>query len=69
MIGRRLYFTAGQRRVVIAAEGETLWMYRLEAGDHSSLFPRPYNRGVTYWKDSNGRDSNGDERIYEVTAG
>jgi len=71
MIGGRLYFTAGQRRVVIAADaetGETLWMYRLEEGDRASLFPRPYNRGVTYWKDSNA-DSNGAERIYAVTAG
>ena len=67
MIGGRLYFTAGQRRVVIAADaetGETLWMYRLEEGERASLFPRPYNRGVTYWKDSNG-----EERIYAVTAG
>ena len=71
MIGGRLYFTAGQRRVVIAADaetGETLWMYRLEEGERASLFPRPYNRGVTYWKDSNA-DSNGAERIYAVTAG
>jgi quinoprotein glucose dehydrogenase len=67
MIGGRLYFTAGQRLVVIAADaetGETLWMYRLEEGDRASLFPRPYNRGVAYWKDSNG-----EERIYAVTAG
>jgi len=71
MIGGRLYFTAGQRRLVIAADaetGETLWMYRLEEGDRASLFPRPYNRGVTYWKDSNA-DSSGAERIYAVTAG
>ena len=67
MIGGRLYFTAGQRRAVIAADaetGETLWMYRLEEGERASLFPRPYNRGVTYWKDSNG-----EERIFAVTAG
>jgi quinoprotein glucose dehydrogenase len=67
MIGGRLYFTAGQRRAAIAADaetGETLWMYRLEEGDRASLFPRPYNRGVTYWMDSNG-----EERIYAVTAG
>jgi len=67
MIGGRLYFTAGQRRAVIAADaetGETLWMYRLEEGERASLFPRPYNRGVTYWKDANG-----EERIYAVTAG
>ncbi len=67
MIGGRLYFTAGQRRAVIAADaetGETLWMYRLEEGERASLFPRPYNRGVAYWKDSNG-----EERIFAVTAG
>ena len=71
MIGGRLYFTAGQRRVVIAADaetGETLWMYRLEEGERASLFPRPYNRGVTYWKDANA-DSNDAERIFAVTAG
>jgi len=67
MIGGRLYFTAGQRRAVLAADaetGETLWMYRLEEGERASLFPRPYNRGVTYWKDSNG-----EECIFAVTAG
>ncbi len=67
MIGGVLYFTAGQRRVVLAADaetGETLWMYRLEEGERASLFPRPYNRGVTYWSDGKG-----DDRIYAVTAG
>jgi glucose dehydrogenase len=72
MIGGRLYFTAGQRRVIFAADaetGETLWMYRLEEGTRASLFPRPYDHGVTYWKDPTASDSDGAERIYAVTAG
>ena len=67
MVGGVLYFTAGLRRDVIAADavtGETLWMYRLEEGERASLFPRPYNRGVSYWTDGRG-----DARILAVTAG
>lgn len=67
MIDGVLYFTAGQRRVILAADaatGETLGMYRPEEGERASLFPRPYSRGVSYW--SNGQ---GDNRILAVTAG
>jgi quinoprotein glucose dehydrogenase len=67
MIGGILYFTAGLRRDVIAADavtGETLWMYRLEEGERAGLFPRPYNRGVSYWTDGRG-----DGRILAVTTG
>jgi quinoprotein glucose dehydrogenase len=67
MIAGVLYFTAGQRRVIIAADaatGETLWMYRPDEGERASLFPRPYSRGVSYW--TNGQ---GDNRILAVTAG
>ena len=67
MIGGVLYFTAGQRRVVLAADaetGETLWMYRVDEGQRASQFPRPDNRGVTYWSDGKG-----DNRVYAVTAG
>jgi len=42
IIGGVLYFTAGQRRVIIAADaatGETLWMYRPEEGERASPFP------------------------------
>ena len=67
MIGGILYFTAGLRRDVIAADavtGETLWIYRREEGERAGLFPRPYNRGVSYWTDGRG-----DARILAVTAG
>jgi len=67
MIGGVLYFAAGQRRVIIAADaatGETLWMYRLDEGTRASTFPRPYSRGVSYWSDGRGED-----RILAVTAG
>jgi quinoprotein glucose dehydrogenase len=67
MIGGVLYFSAGSKRVFIAADaatGETLWMYRMDEGERAGAFPRPYNRGVAYWTDGKG-----DERIYAVTMG
>jgi quinoprotein glucose dehydrogenase len=67
MIGGVLYFNAGSRRVIVAADaatGETLWIYRMEEGQRAALFPRPYSRGVSYWTDGKG-----DERILAVTAG
>jgi quinoprotein glucose dehydrogenase len=67
MIGGVLYFNAGTRRVIVAADattGETLWIYRLDEGERASKFPRPYARGVSYWTDGRG-----DERIFAVTAG
>jgi quinoprotein glucose dehydrogenase len=67
MISGVLYFNAGSRRVIVAADaatGETLWIYRMEEGQRAALFPRPYSRGVSYWTDGKG-----DERILAVTAG
>lgn len=67
MIGGVLYFNAGIRRDIIAADaatGETLWMYRLDEGERAGLFPRPYSRGVAYWSDGKG-----DDRIYAITMG
>src|SRR4051812_2137322 len=40
MIGGVLYFNAGSRRVIVAADaatGETLWMYRLEEGSRAGM--------------------------------
>ena len=67
MVNGTLYFNAGSRRDVFAADpatGETLWMYRLDEGTRASLFPRPYSRGVAYWSDGKG-----DNRIMAVTQG
>src|ERR1019366_2076376 len=67
MVGGVLYFNAGSRRVMIAADaatGETLWIYRMDEGQRAGMFPRPYSRGVAWWSD-NGKD----ERILAVTAG
>ena len=67
MAGGKLYFTAGTRRDVIAADaatGETLWMYRIDEGERGNRAQRTANRGVAYWTDSRG-----DERIIYVTLG
>jgi quinoprotein glucose dehydrogenase len=66
MIGGKLYFTAGQRRSVVAADagtGETLWTWRPEEGARFDAAPRKVHRGVAYW--ANGQD----ERIVLVTPG
>ena len=66
MVGGKLYFTAGQRRTVIAADagtGETLWTWRPDEGARFDAAPRKVHRGVAYW--SNGQD----ERIVVVTPG
>jgi quinoprotein glucose dehydrogenase len=66
MVGGKLYFTAGQRRTVVAADagtGETLWTWRPEEGARFDAAPRKVHRGVAYW--SNGQD----ERIVVVTPG
>jgi len=66
MVGGKLYFTAGQRRSVIAADaatGETLWTWRPDEGARFDAAPRKVHRGVAYW--SNGQD----ERIVVVTPG
>lgn len=66
MVNGVLYFSAGDRRVVIAADagtGETLWTWRIDEGERFEKAPRRINRGVTYWTD--GRE----ERIYTITPG
>jgi quinoprotein glucose dehydrogenase len=65
--GGTLYFTAGSRRDVIAADaatGETLWMYRIDEGERGNRAVRTVNRGVSYWSDGKG-----DERILFITLG
>jgi quinoprotein glucose dehydrogenase len=66
MVNGVLYFTAGQRRTVVAADagtGETLWTWRLDEGARFDAAPRKVHRGVAYW--SNGQE----ERIVLVTPG
>lgn len=66
MVNGVLYFTAGQRRSVVAASaatGETLWVWRPNEGPRFDRAPRKVHRGVAYWTD--GRD----ERIVLVTPG
>lgn len=62
MIDGVLYFTAGNRRAVVAADagtGETLWVWRT---DYDEIIPvRRNSRGVAYWTDGN------EERIVTVT--
>ena len=65
MVDGVLYFTAGTRRAVVAADaatGETLWVYRLD--DHERGAVRTNNRGVAYWSDGRG-----DNRILLITPG
>ncbi len=66
MVNGVLYFTAGQRRTVVAANagtGETLWTWRMDEGVRFDRAPRKVHRGVAYWTD--GRD----ERVVVVTPG
>ena len=66
MVNGVLYFTAGQRRTVVAANagtGETLWTWRPDEGARFEQAPRKVHRGVAYWTD--GRS----ERIVVVTPG
>ena len=66
MVNGVLYFTAGQRRNVVAAKpdtGETLWMWRPDEGERFDRAPRKVHRGVAYWTDGRG-----DERIVVVDA-
>src|SRR5262245_22410023 len=67
MVNGVLYFTAGQRRTVVAASaatGETLWTWRPDEGERFDKAPRKVHRGVAYWTDGRG-----DERIVLVTPG
>jgi len=55
MVDGILYFTAGTRRTVIAADatsGETIWTYRFEEENRGAV--RVNNRGVAYWQDPQG---------------
>src|SRR6478735_10652991 len=54
MVDGVLYFTAGDRRAVIAADpgtGETLWTYRFEEPATRTANVRKNNRGVAFWTD------------------
>lgn len=63
----RLFTVATTRRVAVAidpANGETLWMWRLNEGIRWQKAPRQFaGRGLTYWTD--GRE----ERVIVVTPG
>lgn len=66
MVDGVLYFTAGPRRSVIAADaatGETLWVWRIDEGARFDAAPRKVHRGVAYWEDGQ------DRRIVVVTPG
>lgn len=65
MVDGVLYFTAGDRRAVIAADagtGETLWVWRMDEGARIQGVRRN-SRGVSYWTD--GKQA----RILVVTPG
>ena len=65
MVDGVLYFTAGDRRSVVAADpgtGETLWVWRIDEGARADGV-RKNSRGVAYWTD--GQQS----RIFTVTPG
>jgi quinoprotein glucose dehydrogenase len=65
MVGGVLYFTAGDRRAVVAADpasGETLWVWRQDEGARVEGVRRN-SRGVSYWTD--GRQA----RILVATPG
>jgi quinoprotein glucose dehydrogenase len=64
-VNGRLYFTAGNRRAVVAADpatGETLWTWRIDEGERTEGVRRN-SRGVSYWTDGQ------QERILTVTPG
>jgi quinoprotein glucose dehydrogenase len=66
MVNGVLYFTAGQRRSVVAADagtGETLWTWRIDEGARFDAAPRKVHRGVAYWENGN------DQRVVLVTPG
>jgi quinoprotein glucose dehydrogenase len=63
-----LYFTAGYRRAVVAADpatGETIWVWRPDEGTRYQRAPRRNSgRGVSFWSDGKG-----DDRVITVTPG
>ena len=63
----RLFTVATTRRIAIAidpANGETLWMYRLDEGIRWQKAPRQFaGRGLAYWTDGT------EERVIVVTPG
>ena len=67
MVNGVLYFTAGNRRSVVAADagtGETLWTWRIDEGRRWQQAPRRNSgRGVSYWTDGQ------QERIFVATPG
>jgi quinoprotein glucose dehydrogenase len=67
MAGGVLYATAGASRSVVAidaANGETLWMYRLDEGKRGENAPRKGpGRGLALWR-KNGRDT-----LFYITPG
>lgn len=65
MVHDTLYFTAGVRRAVVAADaatGETLWTYRFDE-DSARGVVRQNNRGLGYWTDGK------EERLIVITPG
>ncbi len=65
MVNGVLYFTAGTRRTLVAADaatGETIWTHRVDEVDRGAV--RQNNRGVAYWSDGQGN-----ERVIAVTPG
>lgn len=65
MVNGVIYFTAGTRRTVVAADaatGETIWTYRFEEQNRGAV--RQNNRGLAFWTDAQGN-----ERIVAVSPG
>ncbi len=67
MIDGVVYSTAGSRRAVVAldaANGELLWIHRLDEGQRGQVAPRQLSgRGLAYWENGD------DKRIVYVTPG
>ena len=67
MVDGVLYSTAGSRRAVVAldaANGELLWVHRLDEGERGRVAPRQLSgRGLAYWGDGE------EARILYVTPG
>ena len=67
MVDGVIYSTAGSRRAVVAldaANGELLWIHRLDEGQRGQVAPRQLSgRGLAYWA------SGDDQRIVYVTPG